>query len=142
MARPMGEKKEHTIDRAPTGRATCKGCGSPIAKDDLRFGFVDFSFNDSGSYKYYHLACGQSRKPDEFEEALDNTKIPKKELDGLLDGGPAKSSAPAIAKSALPKWLTKAEAPDDVWPFAEATAPPVTEDGKALDAESTAKLVK
>jgi hypothetical protein len=138
---PMGEKKKHTIDRAPTGRATCKGCGAPIAKDDLRFGFVDFSFNDSGSYKYYHLACGESRKPDEFEEARENSAVPKKELEAVTSG-PAKSSAPAIAKSALPKWLTKAEAPDDTWPFAEATAPPVTEDGKAIDAESTSKLVK
>src|SRR5262249_50868137 len=53
---------------------------------------------------------------------------------------PSAKSAPALAKSALPKWLTKAEAPEDTFGFAEGVAPP-TKDGKAIDEESTAKLV-
>ncbi|MEZ5316809.1 MAG: hypothetical protein R2752_05360 [Vicinamibacterales bacterium] len=64
----------HVIERAPTGRAKCRGCGTAIARGDLRLGeqlpnpFAD----DEGALMthWFHLACGAYRRPEAFLEAL------------------------------------------------------------------------
>jgi hypothetical protein len=139
----MGDKKENMIERAPTARSSCKDCGQKIEKDALRFGLVDFGFSDSGSYKYYHLACAKRRKPRDVEEVLENRgdaqPVSRKEIEEELGGG-AKSSAPAMKASAIPEWLATAPTPKDLPAFATEASPPI-KDGAALDAASTAKLV-
>ena len=48
-----------TVDRAPTGRARCRSCRKPIAKDDWRIGLVffeEYRFQPSG---FIHAACAR-----------------------------------------------------------------------------------
>ncbi len=140
----MGDKKENVIERAPTARSSCKDCGQKIDKDTLRFGFVDFAFSDSGSYKYFHLACAKRRKPREVQELLedrgDKQSVPRAEIEAELSGG-AKSSAKPIAANAIPDWLSGAPKPKEDMPRFAAEAAPPTKDGAALDADCTNKLV-
>ena len=139
----MGDKKENIVERASTARSSCKDCGQKIEKDALRFGLVDFGFSDSGSYKYYHLACAKRRKAYELNQLLqsagDKQPVPRAEIEEALEGG-AKSSAPAMKASALPDWLANAPTPKDTPAFGTEASPPI-KDGAALDAASTAKLV-
>ena len=139
----MGDKKENIVERAPTARSSCKDCGQKIDKDALRFGLVDFGFSDSGSYKYYHLACAKRRLTGQVNELLrsagDKQPVPRAEIEEALEGG-AKSSAPAMKASALPEWLSSAPTPKETPAFATEASPPV-KDGAALDASSVAKLV-
>ncbi len=139
----MGDKKENIVERAPSARSSCKDCGQKIEKDALRFGLVDFGFSDSGSYKYYHLACAKRRKANELDELLesrgDAQPVSRAEIEEALEGG-AKSSAPAMKASALPEWLSSAPTPKDTPAFATEASPPM-KDGAALDAASVAKLV-
>ena len=139
----MGEKKENIVERAPTARSSCKDCGQKIEKDALRFGLVDFGFSDSGSYKYYHLACAKRRKAYELDQLLetagDKQPVPRAEIEAALEGG-AKSSAPAMKANAIPEWLANAPTPKETPAFATEASPPV-KDGAALDAASVAKLV-
>jgi len=63
----------HTIAPAPTGRATCRGCGGKIPAHTLRFGErVPNPFTDDGgeTTQWYHLACGAYRRPEPLREAL------------------------------------------------------------------------
>lgn len=141
----MSDKKENLIERAKTSRSSCKDCGSVIEKGALRFALVDFSFHDSGSYKYFHLACANRHKRREVQELLDTRgdaqEVTRAEIDAALSGG-AVSAAPAIDASALPAWLKNAPTPKEAPPsFTTTCAPPTTPDGKSLDAASIAKLV-
>jgi len=139
------EKKQNLIERAKTSRSSCKDCGGVIEKGALRFGLVDFTFHDSGSYKYFHLACANRKKRREVQDLLDQRgdaqEVPRAEIEAALSGGQT-SAAPAVDPGALPAWLKDAPAPKEAPPaFAKSAAPPTTPDGKALDAASIAKLV-
>jgi hypothetical protein len=66
----------HVIEPAPTGRATCRGCGLKIPGKDLRLGErAPNTYADDGSETtyWYHLACGAFRRPEPFLEALAST---------------------------------------------------------------------
>ena len=75
----------HIIERAPTGRAKCRGCGGPIAAGDRRFGErVPNPYGDEGSESslWYHLTCAALTRPEPFletlaaiEEAIDNRDL-------------------------------------------------------------------
>lgn len=64
----------HVIEPAPTGRATCRGCGKPVAKGTLRLGEVVPNLYADGegaeSKQWYHLACGAYRRPEAFLDAI------------------------------------------------------------------------
>lgn len=63
----------HVIERAPSGRATCRGCGARIAAGERRFGErVPNPFGDEGSEAtlWFHLRCGAFTRPEPFLEAL------------------------------------------------------------------------
>ncbi len=63
----------HVIEPAPTGRATCRGCGLKIPAKDLRLGErAPNTYADDGSETtyWYHLACGAFRRPEAFLDAL------------------------------------------------------------------------
>lgn len=147
------EVKKHMIERAKTARSSCKDCGATIAKGDLRFGFVDFAFSDHGSYKYYHLACGERRKPREFAEARargEELEVTAEEIEAGLRG--VSSSTPAVAATSsaekreavaatTPDWLVKAKTDKSLPSFAKGVAPPRTKDGHVLDEAQTAKVI-
>jgi hypothetical protein len=63
----------HTIERASSGRAKCRGCGQAIPKDTLRLGErLPNPFADDGGEMthWYHVACAAYRRPEAFLEAL------------------------------------------------------------------------
>src|SRR5262245_5455959 len=63
----------HLIEPAPTGRATCRGCGQRIAVGDLRFGerIANAYGEDGGETSiWFHLWCGAYRRPEPFLDAL------------------------------------------------------------------------
>ena len=59
----------HVSERAPTGRAKCRGCGRPIAAGSLRLGErLPNPFADDGGEMthWFHPACGAFRRPEAF----------------------------------------------------------------------------
>jgi hypothetical protein len=63
----------HVIERATSGRATCRGCEQRIGAGDLRFGerrpnpYAD----DAGEMTHwFHVPCGALMRPEPFLEAL------------------------------------------------------------------------
>jgi len=63
----------HTLELAPTGRATCRGCGHKIAARTVRLGEqVPNAFSDDGGLttQWYHPVCGAYRRPEALLEAL------------------------------------------------------------------------
>ncbi len=66
----------HLIERAPSGRAKCRGCGAKIAGGDLRFGerIPNPYAEDGGEMTHwFHLACAAYRRPETFLETLSTT---------------------------------------------------------------------
>lgn len=65
----------HIVERAATGRAKCRGCGQPIAKDTWRIGeAVPNLFADgegAESRHWYHVLCAAYRRPEACLEALE-----------------------------------------------------------------------
>lgn len=63
----------HTIERAITGRAKCRGCGGAIPAGTLRFGErVANTYGDAAgeTTQWYHVTCGALTRPDAFLEGL------------------------------------------------------------------------
>lgn len=53
------------VDRAPTGRATCKACRGAIEKGTYRFGMMDVARSrpDAPTYRWLHVACAAAAVP-------------------------------------------------------------------------------
>jgi hypothetical protein len=89
----------HMIEVAKSGRAACRTCKKPIAKDELRFGeeFANqFSADGGTSYRWHHLACAAQKLAPELKQALDaySGSVPdREELDRLMAAGIAKEAA-------------------------------------------------
>jgi hypothetical protein len=64
----------HSIERASSGRAACRGCGAKIAAKEWRLGErLPNPFADGEGAEmthWYHLTCGAFRRPEAFLEAL------------------------------------------------------------------------
>jgi hypothetical protein len=61
-----------SIQEAPTGRSKCKGCGSAIAKAELRFGEVGpNSYGEGEATTWFHLACAALMRPDKLLPVLE-----------------------------------------------------------------------
>ena len=67
----------HLFERAPSGRAKCRGCGENIASGELRFGerlpnpFADGpGSEDALMTHWFHPACAAFRRPEAFLEGL------------------------------------------------------------------------
>lgn len=75
----------HVVERAATGRAKCRGCGQPIAKDSWRLGeAVPNLFADgegAESRHWYHVSCAAFRRPEACLQALEGTtaSVPDRE---------------------------------------------------------------
>jgi poly [ADP-ribose] polymerase len=67
----------HTIEVAKTGRASCRTCKKPIAKDTLRFGEEVPNAFAAGemTYQWHHLECAAKKKPGPLKIALDATTL-------------------------------------------------------------------
>jgi len=60
----------HVFEIAPTGRAKCRGCGSAIAKGELRFGEkLPNPFGDGEMTLWFHPECGALKRPESYLEA-------------------------------------------------------------------------
>jgi hypothetical protein len=60
------------IEPALSARAKCRGCGSPIAKGELRFGeALPNAFGEGESTFWFHLSCGACMRPEKFGPALE-----------------------------------------------------------------------
>jgi ribosomal protein L37AE/L43A len=54
----------HVIERASSGRAKCRGCGQPIAKETLRLGErLPNVFGEGEMTLWFHLPCGAYKRP-------------------------------------------------------------------------------
>lgn len=61
----------HVLEIASSGRAKCRGCGLPIAKDELRFGERQpNAFGDGEMTLWFHPRCAAYLRPEPFLEAL------------------------------------------------------------------------
>lgn len=76
----------HVIEEAKSGRSKCRGCGSSIAKGELRFGErLPNPFADDGDMTlWFHIVCGAMRRPASFGEMLDHELIEQGEALGAL----------------------------------------------------------
>ena len=62
----------HVIEPATSSRAKCRGCGLPIAKDELRFGERQpNAFGDGEMTLWLHPRCAAFKRPEPFLEALE-----------------------------------------------------------------------
>src|SRR5438067_1446364 len=81
----------HTIEPAASGRATCRGCKSPIAKGELRFGEEypnPFSEETGMAMRYWHLACAATKLANELRPVLAAYEGPiekRAELESLVE---------------------------------------------------------
>ena len=63
----------HVIEPAPSGRASCRGCGGKIPNGSLRFGeCLPNPYADEGGEMthWFHLPCAAYRRPEPFLETL------------------------------------------------------------------------
>lgn len=62
---------EHRIERAPSSRSKCRGCGQRIDRDQLRFGEqVENPWSDSPSHLWFHPRCAAYKRPEALLTAL------------------------------------------------------------------------
>jgi hypothetical protein len=66
----------HVIERASSGRAKCRACNRPIAKDELRFGERHpNAFGEGEMTLWFHLQCAAYTRPEPFLETLPSATI-------------------------------------------------------------------
>ena len=78
----------HVIERATTGRATCRGCGGAIAKDTLRIGEAGPNLyaekDDTESLHWHHPGCAAFRRPGAFLQAVEGSDLTLPDRDALV----------------------------------------------------------
>jgi poly [ADP-ribose] polymerase len=88
------------IEVAKSGRAQCRACKKPIAKDELRLGVeVANQFGEEGaqSYLWHHLTCAATKHPDLLRATLatyDGAVANRDELERLIAEADAKKPPP------------------------------------------------
>ena len=88
-----------SIQAAPTGRAKCRGCGSAIAKGELRFGEAGpNSYGEGESTSWFHLACGATMRSERFLPALEATSEQVAERDWLTHAARAGLEHPRLQR--------------------------------------------
>jgi DNA-directed RNA polymerase subunit N (RpoN/RPB10) len=67
----MDPPMPHVLEPAASGRSRCRGCGRPIARDELRFGErVPNPFAEGETTLWFHPACAAHKRPEPFLETL------------------------------------------------------------------------
>jgi hypothetical protein len=80
----------HVIEIAKSGRASCRGCGSKIEKDSVRFGEEVpnvFAQEAGNTYRYWHLPCAATKLANDLRDTLVGTDIEvpnRAELDAAI----------------------------------------------------------
>jgi hypothetical protein len=97
------------IERATSGRATCRACGAKIASGELRLGErLPSPYGEEGSQMtlWFHVACGAFTRPEPFLEALPDTAEP------VPDGERLETEARlGLAHRRLPRAFVASRAP-------------------------------
>lgn len=92
----------HVVERAATGRAKCRGCGQPIAKDTWRVGeAVPNLFADgegAESRHWYHLPCAAIRRPEACLQALDDAAATVPDRERLIETARAGVDHPRLPR--------------------------------------------
>jgi len=76
----------HVIEPAPSGRASCRGCGGKIPSGSLRFGErLPNPYADEGGEMthWFHLTCAAYRRPEPLLETLAATEGTIEDADRL-----------------------------------------------------------
>jgi hypothetical protein len=76
----------HLLEKAPTGRAKCRGCEKLIAKGEWRFGErLPNPFDDKGGdmTHWFHVPCAAYRRPGPFLELIATTTEPIDDREAL-----------------------------------------------------------
>lgn len=61
----------HEFEVAPSGRAKCRGCNRPIAREELRFGErLPNPYGEGEMTLWFHPRCAAFRRPESLLEAL------------------------------------------------------------------------
>jgi hypothetical protein len=66
----------HVIERAPTGRAKCRGCEKAIAAGELRFGERrpnPYAEDGGETTHWFHVPCAALTRPEPFLETIDTS---------------------------------------------------------------------
>src|SRR6188768_662224 len=75
----------HVFERAPTGRAKCRACGTPIGTGEWRFGErLPNPYSEDANVEmthWFHVACAAFKRPEPFVAALENAEQPAPEFD-------------------------------------------------------------
>ena len=78
----------HLLDRAPTGRAKCRGCGQAIAKGSLRMGeAVPNPYADTEGAEamhWYHPTCAAYKRPEPFLQVVEASSELVADRDALV----------------------------------------------------------
>jgi len=99
----------HVVERATTGRATCRGCGAKIAAGDLRFGErLPNPFADDGGEMthWFHVPCAALTRPEPFLEIVAGGGGPVPEQERL-----EREAQAGIAHRRLPRVRAASRAP-------------------------------
>jgi hypothetical protein len=88
----------HLYEPAPTGRSKCRGCGKPIAKDEIRFGeSMPSSFGEGEMTLWFHPLCAAYKRPEAILESL--AEAPEAEratLERIAQAGTAQERVPRV----------------------------------------------
>jgi hypothetical protein len=72
------------IEPAASARAKCRGCGSGIAKGELRFGeALPNPFGEGDAMYWFHLSCAACMRPEKFGPAVGALSPPPPDFDWL-----------------------------------------------------------
>lgn len=99
----------HVIESAPSGRATCRGCGEKIRAGVLRFGERlpnPYAEGDAELTHWFHLICAAYRRPEAFLETLATCTEPLADSDDLRQ-----QAQLGITHRRLPRVSTAGRAP-------------------------------
>jgi hypothetical protein len=94
---------EHRIEIAPSGRATCKSCGSTIAKGELRLGeeYPSQFGSDGVAIRWHHLLCAAGKIPAVLQSAMETFggEIPNREAIDAAIAAKASKGGKGAAKA-------------------------------------------
>lgn len=97
-----------SIERAPSGRAKCRACRQPVAKDELRFGeVVPNPYGEGEAHFWYHLRCAALRLPEKMSAALTASSEVSADTSELLE----RIAANALKHAKLPNVMRADHAP-------------------------------
>ncbi len=89
----------HIFEIAPSGRARCRGCGSAIVKEALRFGErLPNPFAEGEITHWYHPVCAAYKRPEAFLEGATENPPEIEELERLRE-----EAAKGVAHRRLPR---------------------------------------